>query len=214
MSNRIYIPDTNVLFNLIESFAEKDLQHWNKRAIKFWQRYGSQTVLPSMVLTEFCGLWFHKDIDFINYNFWFQKRLAMFNQMYLQLKRYGVKNCNETDVLYQDIMKLSQNITNRKMPNKLIKEMIKRIEMTIARNSTNPEVVSRNKKNLSSGKLLDGLDSVIVSFAYEYAKKREETEIIVVSFDRFMIDTVNGFKKDPILMISFNLPNNVSGYIP
>lgn len=214
MNKKIYIPDTNVLFNYIETFSTKNLEYWNINAIKFWERCGSQTVIPSIILTEFCGLWFHKDIDFKNYDFWFQKRLTMFNQMYLNFRRLGVKNCNETGILYQDVMKLSQDITNHKMPKKLIDQIINRLEKSVAKKPNNAELVNRSMKNLNSGKLLDGLDSVIVSFAYEYAKKKSVDDVIVVSFDRFMIETVNNFKQDPVLMENFNLPENVFGISP
>lgn len=102
----------------------------------------------------------------------------------------------------------------RKMPKKIINQIVRRIERTIARNSTKADVVARNKRNLTSGKLLDGLDSVVVSFAYGYAKKSKVGEVVVVSSDRFMIEIVNGFKSDRVLLNSFNLPYNVSGILP
>lgn len=224
MNKTIYLPDTNLLFNLAESIVleKKYFEHWHRNSVNFWKRYGKQTQIPSLVWAEFCGLWFHKNVDLGNYDFWFRNRISVFLQMYQLLKRYKVNMCDESNILFQNVLEIASEITSQKMPENLIKTISKRINQTILSiensikkkgiNKKNKEALERNKKNLLTGKILDGLDSVIVTFAYEFAKKNSETETIIVSDDKFMVETVNYFYDTMEHFKNYVVPDNVSAY--
>ena len=66
---------------------------------------------------------------------------------------------------------------------------------------------------LVTGKILDGLDSVIAIFAYEYAKKNKNKEIIVVSDDKFMVETIQYFYKTPGQLSYYSIPENASAIL-
>ena len=224
MNKTIYLPDTNLLFNLAESVVleKKYFEHWHWNSVNFWKRYGKQTQIPSLVWAEFCGLWFHKNVDLENYELWFRNRLSVFSQIYQLIKRYKVDMCDESDILFQSVLEIASEITSQKMPENLIKTISKRINQTILSiensikkkgiNKKNKEALERNKKNLLTGKILDGLDSVIVTFAYEFAKKKPETDIVVVSDDKFMVETINYFYDAMENFSNYDVPENVYAY--
>ena len=222
MNKTIYLPDTNLLFNLAESIVleKKYFGHWHWNSVRFWKRYGKQTQIPSLVWAEFCGLWFHKNVDLGNYDFWFRNRLSVFLQMYQLLKRYKVNMCDESNILFQSVLEIASEITSQKMPAELIKKIAGRINKTIKnirkkenRSYEQEQHLQRNMKNLKTGKILDGLDSVIVTFAYEFAKKNPETDTIVVSDDKFMVETVNYFYDTMEHFNNYVVPDNVSAYL-
>jgi len=222
MNKTIYLPDTNLLFNLAESIVleKKYFGHWHRNSVNFWKRYGKQTQIPSLVWAEFCGLWFHKNVDLENYDFWFRNRLSVFLQMYQLLKRYKVNMCDESNILFQSVLEIASEITSQKMPAELIKKIAGRINKTIKnirkkenRSYEQEQHLQRNMKNLKTGKILDGLDSVIVTFAYEFAKKNPETDTIVVSDDKFMVETVNYFYDTMEHFNNYVVPDNVSAYL-
>ncbi len=221
MNKTIYLPDTNLLFNLAESVVleKKYFEHWHWNSVNFWKRYGKQTQIPSLVWAEFCGLWFHKNVDLENYELWFRNRLSVFSQIYQLIKRYKVDMCDESDILFQSVLEIASEITSQKMPADLIKKIAGRINKTIDnirkrenRSDEQEQHLQRNMKNLKTGKILDGLDSVIVTFAYEFAKKKPETDIVVVSDDKFMVETINYFYDAMENFSNYDVPENVYAY--
>ncbi len=229
--NKIYLPDTNLLYNLAESivYPSHSLRGWHKNAKSFWNRYGRQIEIPSLVWTEFSGVWFQKNINLEDYDKWFQDRLSIFNQTYLILKKNKTGLCDESDLSYKDIMSCASIITSQKMPAGLIQQIISRLQNTIkscqksidnnslssAKVKEAQAALNRNKQLFIKGKILDGLDSVIVVFAYEFAKKHRDKKIIVVSGDKFMVDTMQYLHKhNSIKLGNYEIPGNVSARLP
>lgn len=226
MNEFIYIPDTNLFYNLAESIILKKEEYskWHVTALKFWRKFGKKTKIPSIVLAEFCGLWFHKNVDLKNYDFWFRNRLTVFNQMYFKLKRAGVEMCDESIISLNKVLQSAVDLTRYKMSAALIDEISNRLIEVIEsvknrlkydkNNYKLNKTYKRFKKNLNKGKLLDGLDSIIVSFAYELGKYHDKDSIIIVSCDKFMVQIVNYYFKYMKNYKHYKVPENVSAYLP
>ena len=127
--------------------------------------------------------------------------------------------CDESNILFQNVLQIASEITSQKMPADLIKKIAGRINKTIDnirkrenRSDEQEQHLQRNMKNLKTGKILDGLDSVIVTFAYEFAKKKPETDIVVVSDDKFMVETINYFYDAMENFSNYDVPENVYAY--
>ena len=222
-----FLPDTNLLYNRAGAIISRNnLNSYQLRSLKFWKQYGQNIKIPSIVWAEFTGLWFHKNVDLRNYDIWFQNRLSIFGKMYKSFKDNKVVLCNETGMDYQNILKSAAIVTQQAMPNDLIQKIVLRIENTIEgclntiqSNTDSAKAIKgasnaleNNKRILENkqGKILDGLDSLIVVFAFEYAKKYKTNEIIIVSDDKFMVDTVKFFHSSKKKLIGYEIPDNVS----
>ena len=109
---------------------------------------------------------------------------------------------DETNISYQDILKNASVITTQAMPLGLIQKIVVRIHNTIdgcestieknpdSQNAINAKKALKNNQRIlerRQGKILDGLDSLIVVFAFEYAKKYKDNEIRIISDDKFMV---------------------------
>ena len=221
-----FFPDTNLLYNFVDAIMNhSNLKSDHRRSKDFWKQYGNKTRIPSIVWAEFSGLWFHKNIDLRDYSFWFNKRFNLFNEMLRQLKNNGVSNCDEDDINFQTIFSIATKFTQQKMPDDLIKKIVTRIKQTIdgcsntikskKTDNEQKEFVKKNKErnekilNNKKGKILDGLDSFIVAFAFEYSKKYNNYDIIIVSDDKFLVDTVMFFNESEIKLEDYDIPKNV-----
>ncbi len=227
MIRTIYLPDTNILFNFAESILYEDgLKTWHKNAVFFFENYGGNVEIPSIVWTEFSGLWFHKNIDMQNYDKWFEKHLSVFNQFYLRLKQKHVGLCDESEISYKNIMDCASQMTYQKMSEIVMKDIVSSINNIIMQWSEGQKYnsdenfskkIERKKQSLSNGKLLDGLDSLIVTFAYEFAKKNHNKKILVVSGDQSMVRIMKSLHKYKDIFVTqkeCDIPDNASAVFP
>jgi len=225
MNKFIFLPDTNVLFNFAGALnrSSNNNDYREKICFDFIKIYGKEIKIPNLIWTEFCGLWFHKNIDLINYSLWFRNRLTTFNEVYRKLKEFKATLCDETNISFHDVFSNADVLTRTEVHQKLlniitgrIKETINNLNVRLEKNPGDEKMKSdimRNKNNLTNGKILDGLDSFIVGFAYEFAKINTEHEIYIVSEDKFLVETVNFFYDNEIENYgSITIPKNVAAY--
>ncbi len=230
MSRKVYLPDTNMLQNLAEATLMRSensgdlLPPWQSGALNFFDRYGAQVQIPSIVWGEFCGLWFHKNVDFANYDKWFENRLGCFGQTYRYLKERKVEMCDDADILYRQVLDMGICLTTSKMPAQLIAQVTGRLDQTIRslveKCAAHPEDskprkdLERNEFNRTHGKLLDGLDSVIMAFACAVARQRTTELVVLVTQDRFMVDAVAFFYNNQGALPACDIPPNVTASLP
>ncbi len=227
IKNPIFLPDTNILFNLAEAIllGSKKCEPWHTSTLRYWEKCGAKTRIPSLVWAEFLGLWFHKNVDLENYDKWFENRFSVFGLLYRHLKKYRGTLCEESHISYTDIFKGAESITNQKMSQGAIKKITKRLRKNIQYSEQklieNPfdekfaKKKKRNEKSLKNGKLLDGLDSVIASFSCEYARKHSDHTIVVVSNDYFLIDVLQSFHESGGYRLpEYTIPANVRAALP
>lgn len=227
MNNIIFLPDTNILQGLIEAInvgSSENPKPWHRNILNFFNRCGEQVRVPSIVWGEFCGLWFHKDVNLINYQQWFNQRRSCFDQVIRHLKEKKVKMSNESALSYKNVMDKAAMLTNKKMPLGLISQIIERhenaiqsLESKLMKNREEQRLnddLQRNKKQLEHGKLLDGLDSIIVSFACEFAKINETRQIVLVTRDKSIFDILKYFSENKDIARLYEVPDNVIAVSP
>ena len=227
MNEKIFLVDTNILQILAEAInigSAENLQRWHKTALTFFDRHGQNIRIPSIVWGEFLGLWFHKNVDMNMYDKWFQNRLSCYAQTYKFLKCKKAAICDETGISYQKVMDMGIRFTSSQMPEGLILTIAKRLEDAITslqakctydpNDQKSKEDLQRNEKNRKQGKLLDGLDSIIVGFACEFARTNANRQVVLVTRDRFIIDFLCFFSRDKNLLLSYGMPGNVTASSP
>jgi hypothetical protein len=224
MNETIYFVDTNILFNLADSiFVEKDkLMGYQRRTQDFWQQFGKNVRIPSIILAEFHGLWFHKNVDLENYELWYRDRFSAYEQLIKKLKEYQTMIWPDGLISLEKMTSISRYLTKKQMPTDLINDVLFRIHGSI--NDINKKLnddlsnnkeslkkaLNRHTRNLKSGKLLDGLDSVLAAHTYAHAKENPGKNFIIISDDEFIVDVIRYFAKNQVeKFYDLTIPQNV-----
>ena len=225
---KIILPDTNLLIKLFQAHLSKYKNNRvYKRVLNFWCKENGRIEIPPIVFAEFIGVWFHKQVNFEDYKKWYTDQFDLFMKGYsvlLQNNRYN--ECEGGNEILKNIFdeKLTNIFLERMMPASLINIIVETltgslsdIEKQINRgNNSKYKLAARDRYRgqleNGKGKIVDGLDSLLITFAYEYAKANEDKEVVVASNDRMLVVTMNHFSKirDKDPLHGYSIPENVS----
>ena len=186
--------------------------------------YSKQIEIPKIVWSEFLGVWFHKDIDFETYDSWFDKRYNCFAQAFKFIKELGIGFYDEKSIDYNTVFSLSEKLTSNRMPRvlvdglvKALSEDIKQIELklnTASYKDNLERALRRNQRYLNAGKMLDGMDSLLVAYSYVVANNNADKAILVCSCDKSLVRTVNILNDSDVGQIGdLTIPKNVKAQI-
>lgn len=179
----VYIVDTNVLHMWLSYKPDEDAPDWAKsnpkswenvqkrqqRAARFCRDETHRIIIPEIVWVELCGLFLQKDIDLHNYLNWQQKRRIALQEIeaYLLDPLSHIRLGQD-----QQDAELAINLCRYQISETLLKRMRESHEKR--------PTVGGNPRSV---KLLDGIDSAILAYAWCYAEKHPELYVRLCSDD-------------------------------
>jgi len=202
-SEPLYLLDTNVIYDMLTMLTEKP-SGIGRSIDKFLSVTNKKVYISDLVWTEFSISWFQKNISFPDYELWYSRKLASYAQVYQQLLRRNVELLPILKLSaggYAGVVDLARDLAIVKYDDSFIREVQKnfdrklenalREEPTEKNRQAHHEYVERLQKNYYNGKLLDGLDSMILASSILFAQENPKSTVTLVSNDRWMGTAAN-----------------------
>jgi len=217
MQNNIKIVlDTNILYFMADAIVNSSYKY---KYDHFISKTGGNLMVLDLVWSEFLSSFLHKKINFKNYEQWYRDRNSIVSNVYMQLKRARTVFVKLTDdTLYVKLFEIAKEILNTPAPKEFIELLIKKLEDKICginKKQSNTEVIKdqnelrkiqqRWQHELNEGKILDGMDSVILAYAALIGQKYCQNDIYVLSGDEYMVEYTNYIQKIGTNLLPDNL---------
>ena len=227
MTKTTYILDSNVFVNAakhcyLKILGEQDKQWgWKlKRDFNFIKHEAKNIKILDLVLSEFLGVYMQKEIDFYNYNIWYQNRLAAMGQVSLLLQKQNYVNIKDSPV-YLELFTTAFNLTSHKLNAKLINKCGYEKEKNITyftnklERAISPKEIKKwtdalkRHKSIYSNKIFDGIDGIITAYAMLYANANKNEDVIIVTDDRSLITAISCYQKNKLNIGNDKFPANL-----
>ena len=182
--NEIYILETSVLYNLLSGKAGFGYPNWwSKKSFKIIKKIirTRKTVIPLTVLTEIMGQFFQQNIDLKNYDQWYRRRKAVFDQYLMD----PLFNSGAMSLFYGSSQsgRIAMVLCQYPLTDNMVEQLSQHYKTS-------------SKKDRRSPKLFDGMDAAIIGDAIGISLQNPGKSCYFVSNDIWMKQGFSFAKKN------------------
>jgi len=213
MSDKIILIDTNILFNILNRFRNREsLSKYELSKIiktdKLFKNNVGRIKIPDVVINEFYANFFNtmnilgsrkKFLKENDYRVWMNLQYSAWSQIvaFVMTNKVGSVKFDSFKFYGYNLFALATSITEYEIPKKLIDEL-----STIS--------AKDDYANVKSGKLFDGMDSIILSYIFIYSLENSGKKVEFVTGDNYFKLGGNYFIKNKLpVMKNFKYPTNL-----